>query len=137
MLLVPSPSIRLRVSTFGRNAELLQTIWGRGQGEGAFVASCLGSLVMLSGMLAVLRDQSFRIWAGAALVFCLPLRWAARFLGNQSPVLILFSHATVLIYFMILAAVVLVRVIGRPGSSRRTTAPGGLRRETCGGNGQT
>lgn len=92
---------------------------------------------MLSGMLAVLRDQSFRIWAGAALVFCLPLRWAAHFPGNQSPVLILFSHATVLIYFMILAAVVLVRVIGRPESSRRTTAPGGLRRETCGGNGQT
>ena len=49
----------------------------------------LGTLVLLSGMLAVLRDRSFRLAVGAALVICLPLRWAAHFLGNQSPFLIL------------------------------------------------
>jgi len=80
----------------------------------------LGSLVLLSGMPAVLSDRSFRMTAGAALVICLPLRWAAHFLGHQSPILILLSHVTVLIYFMILAAVVLVRVIAHPQVTRQT-----------------
>ncbi len=80
----------------------------------------LGSLVLLSGMPAVLRDRSFRVTAGAALAMCLPLRWAAHFLGDQAPILILFSHTSVLIYFVILAAVVLVRVIAHPQVTRQT-----------------
>ena len=80
----------------------------------------LGSLVLLSGMLAVMRDRSFRMLAGIALLICLPLRWAAHFWGGQHPVLILLSHTAVGTYFMILAVAVLVRVIAHPRVTRQT-----------------
>ena len=37
---VPSPPIRLRVCTLHDEAASPQTIWGRGQGEGALCARC-------------------------------------------------------------------------------------------------
>lgn len=82
--------------------------------------SSVASLVLLTGLLAVLRDRSFRAAVIGALVVCLPLRWMAQFWGNSTPVLLLLSHVTVGITFAILEVVVLVRVIAHPRVTRQT-----------------
>lgn len=82
--------------------------------------SSVASLVLLTGLLAVLRDRVFRAAVIGALVVCLPLRWVAQFWGSSTPVLLLLSHATVGITFAILEVVVLVRVIAHPQVTRQT-----------------
>lgn len=80
----------------------------------------VASLVLVAGLLAVLRDRSFRAVVIGALVVCLPLRWGAQFWGNSIPVLILMSHVAVGISFAILEVVVLVRVIAQPQVNRQS-----------------
>lgn len=82
--------------------------------------SSVASLVLVAGLLAVLRDRSFRAAVIGTLAVCLPLRWLAQFWGNSTPVLLLLSHATVGITFAILEVVVLVRVIAHPRVTRQT-----------------
>lgn len=80
--------------------------------------SSVASLVLLTGLLAVLRDRPFRTAVIGALVICLPLRWTAQFWGSSTPVLLLLSHVTVGMAFAILEVVVLVRVVAQPRATR-------------------
>ena len=80
----------------------------------------VASLVLLSGLLAVLRDRRFRAIVIGSLVVCLPLRWMAQLWGDSTPVLLLMSHVTVGITFAILEVVVLVRVIAHQQVTRQT-----------------
>lgn len=82
--------------------------------------SLIASVVLLTGLLAVLRDRSFRAVVIGALAVCLPLRWMAHFWGNSAPVLLVLSHATVGITFAILEIVVLVRVMAQPRVTRQS-----------------
>lgn len=82
--------------------------------------SSVASIVLLTGLLAVLRDRPFRLAVISALVVCLPLRWMAQFWGNSTPVLLLLSHLTVGITFAILEVVVLVRILAHPRVTRQS-----------------
>ncbi len=84
------------------------------------LVTTLASLVLLAGLWAVLRDRTFRLFLGAALLVCLPLRWGAHFFGAQVPLLILLSHATVGVTFAIMEVVVVVRVLGHQRITRQT-----------------
>lgn len=80
----------------------------------------LASMVLLSGMLAVMRDRQFRWLVGTFLLVGLPLRWIAHFWGDEYSVLILLSHATVGIFFLILEYFVISRVISRQQITTQT-----------------
>ncbi len=82
--------------------------------------SSIASLVLLTGLLAVLRDRPFRLAVISALVVGLPLRWMAQFWGNSTPVLLLLSHATIAITFAILEIVVLVRILTHSRVTRQS-----------------
>lgn len=82
--------------------------------------SSIASLVLLTGLLAVLRDRPFRLAVISALVVCLPLRWMAQFWGNSTPVLLLLSHATIASTFAILEIVVLVRILTHSRVTRQS-----------------
>ena len=84
------------------------------------LVTTLAPLVLLAGLWAVLRDRTFRMLLGAALLVCLPLRWSAHFFGTQAPLLILLSHATVGITFAIMEVAVVVRVLGHQRITRQT-----------------
>jgi hypothetical protein len=84
------------------------------------VFTMLASLVLLSGMLAVLRDPSFRVWVALALAICLPLRWAAHFWGDRASALIMLSHLAVSVFFALLEYFVITRVMAHPRITRQT-----------------
>lgn len=80
----------------------------------------LATLVLLAGMLAVMRDKAFRALVGTFLLIGLPTRWSAHFFGDQFPLLIPLSHATVGIFFLVLEYFIIFRVITHQEITKQT-----------------
>lgn len=84
------------------------------------LTSAIASLAMLAGLLAVHRDRKFRSVVFGLLVICMPLRWAAQFLGHTLSWLILASHISLGASFAVLEVFVLSRVLSHSKVTRET-----------------
>ena len=84
------------------------------------LATVLASAVLLAGLWLVLRDRSYRLFVGVSLLVCLPLRWTALFFGDQVPLLVLASHTTIGITFVIVEVAVVSRVLTHQRITRET-----------------
>src|SRR5437879_191566 len=72
------------------------------------LVALIGMAAQLAGLFAVWHDRSIRSTVIIGLAICVPLRLAAQLVGDQYPLVILFSHVATGVYFAILTIVVLV-----------------------------
>lgn len=76
-----------------------------------YLFTVIASVALLSGIMAVLKAPVFRACVGAALCLCLPMRWLTHFCGDQYPWITFASHALLVVYFALLEAYVISKVL--------------------------